>query len=99
MLRSMAPACPGTNGTYGFLTNSRSTKELENLFLPSRLLKSILLPGPRYAAQCIAPHHQWHGLLARSQATRSSRVSVLSIIYSDFEKNGVILGSKRRAMR
>ena len=43
--RLHAPACSGTNGTYGYLANSRSTQELENLFLPSRLLKSILLPG------------------------------------------------------
>ena len=57
VINLIAPACPGTNGTYGFMTNSRSTKELENLFLPSRLLICRLKSGSKACStmHCTSP--------------------------------------------
>lgn len=75
--RLHAPACSGTNGTYGSPANSRSTKELENLLLPSRLLKSILLPGRKSCSTM----HGTSPSVASPPGSVASTATLVQVIY------------------
>ena len=73
-----APACSGTNGTYGSQTNSRSTKELENLIIPSRLPKASFCEAIRHAWQmyCTSPS------VDEPPGSVASYAAVRQVIYS-----------------